>query len=760
MSRLQSHSRSTSSRSSSPEQAKGSSAHASDAKPRRTRASNTKVKTGCLTCKRRRKKCDEGRPSCNICITKGYKCDGYESVLTKKGAKIAPELSPIALTPNDSPSLLAPSSLPSFTAEEQRYFDIFCKYTIPQLAGGFESTFWQAYIPRASYSIPCIRHAAVSLAAIHEDFAHGRKIAVDAQPDCTLADTDFTMAQYGLAIQSLLKLVQDTGEGSTEIVLSVCVLFICLELLRGNHNAVLMHTQSGMNVLTDSVKKSRPSSTKIESFIPLCAIVPVFTRLDVQASDIINAAPPGHFGKLTTPLTPSPVPSTFQDLEHSKQCLLEYQSFFMFKAQETIHVYGIDPSNWPRTNRERLLRMQSEYQSVLAAWSQTHLQLIERQALEKDPKAARAADILIIHHCFLSIALKRFPGRSEMVFDQCTPLFEEIISIAERIISQIPPDHGENTLSLSFDLGVAEPLFYVVTRCRVPQLRRRALGLLRKCSGSEGIWNSSLAACLGEMIIDIEERASPAWPNVASEKDVPCTARVFQLRPKITLGKGDLVVAFRDYYDNVRERKVNWTGSPGDKLLAARSRAEWPLGTYQPGVKNRLRLNMNTVKRHSSAPQSVLQSEPVTTPGLDQSTGPTTALPIHTSNLDPMSVDATAFVQTRPDSTANDSGLTFQGPPQPASDLPILSIDNFAFPESLSLSPGQMPTNPWLFALPLPEKADISNMPNMYAFPPAQAPVVDRVANRSAKFRGGRVPMKHMCRVRFVKGTLLTGGTL
>ncbi|KAK7574804.1 hypothetical protein V3481_016776 [Fusarium oxysporum f. sp. vasinfectum] len=38
----------------------------------------TKGKTGCITCRIRRVKCDEDKPSCHRCTSTGRKCDGYD----------------------------------------------------------------------------------------------------------------------------------------------------------------------------------------------------------------------------------------------------------------------------------------------------------------------------------------------------------------------------------------------------------------------------------------------------------------------------------------------------------------------------------------------------------------------------------------------------------------------------------------------------------------------------------------------------------
>ena len=46
-------------------------------KLKRTRKSHPKTKSGCLTCKIRRKKCGEEKPACLRCTSTGRKCDGY-----------------------------------------------------------------------------------------------------------------------------------------------------------------------------------------------------------------------------------------------------------------------------------------------------------------------------------------------------------------------------------------------------------------------------------------------------------------------------------------------------------------------------------------------------------------------------------------------------------------------------------------------------------------------------------------------------------
>lgn len=58
-----------------------------------TRKDTVRTKTGCLTCRRRHKKCDEGKPACWNCTRNGLDCEGYqpprvwESKTSKNGSR-------------------------------------------------------------------------------------------------------------------------------------------------------------------------------------------------------------------------------------------------------------------------------------------------------------------------------------------------------------------------------------------------------------------------------------------------------------------------------------------------------------------------------------------------------------------------------------------------------------------------------------------------------------------------------------------------
>ncbi|KAJ9156178.1 Trimeric LpxA-like protein [Pleurostoma richardsiae] len=65
----------------------------SDPKKRKRNFSN-RTKTGCLTCRKRKKKCDEAKPECSNCVRGGFVCAGYPP---QRGAWQKPESKPTTI---------------------------------------------------------------------------------------------------------------------------------------------------------------------------------------------------------------------------------------------------------------------------------------------------------------------------------------------------------------------------------------------------------------------------------------------------------------------------------------------------------------------------------------------------------------------------------------------------------------------------------------------------------------------------------------
>lgn len=105
-----------------------------------SRRTHAKSRLGCLTCKRRRVKCNEGRPECASCKRLGLRC-GYPSQSQPQtaGAITAGRVGPL-IVPTAHPSAYASSSvgapqasIPMLTLQDLRFYHQFLTVGFPTI---------------------------------------------------------------------------------------------------------------------------------------------------------------------------------------------------------------------------------------------------------------------------------------------------------------------------------------------------------------------------------------------------------------------------------------------------------------------------------------------------------------------------------------------------------------------------------------------------------------------------------------------------
>lgn len=73
---------------------------------RKRKKVHTRSRGGCVTCKKRKLKCDEGKPTCQRCHIEGRECAGYANAISETGSEqsshLAAELTPFAVSTDDN----------------------------------------------------------------------------------------------------------------------------------------------------------------------------------------------------------------------------------------------------------------------------------------------------------------------------------------------------------------------------------------------------------------------------------------------------------------------------------------------------------------------------------------------------------------------------------------------------------------------------------------------------------------------------------
>ncbi|KZL86906.1 c6 zinc finger domain protein [Colletotrichum incanum] len=244
-----------------------------------------RVKTGCKTCnpfvddlRIRRIKCDEKRPSCSRCISTGRKCDGYISPPseTYSWAQL--------LRSHPRQNMTSISHLNrDGAAAANRAMHFYHRIAAPALTGSLNKTFWTTIVVQISNQEPVAGHAVLALSSIYETFSKGVHEA-----------TTFAVWHYNKAIR-LLRTTKDRA-----LVLFVCLLFICIEILRKNPQDVIAHCRHGINILNEIHAESDFLRNHVVPTMRQLSLIPYFYGVDPKTFPTIDRPVPSATQQLTS----------------------------------------------------------------------------------------------------------------------------------------------------------------------------------------------------------------------------------------------------------------------------------------------------------------------------------------------------------------------------------------------------------------------------------------------------------------------------
>ncbi|RYC81753.1 hypothetical protein BFJ63_vAg15344 [Fusarium oxysporum f. sp. narcissi] len=236
------------------------------------RKGSKKVRTGCITCKVRKIKCDETRPCCRRCTNTGRNCDGY----APQGRQPTPA------------AHLAVTCQYLRTKTECRGLQYFCEVAAPRLLGPKSPYFWTHLVMQLSESEPVVKHSLLAISSLYE--TQEAQKTPPAMPSLALH-------HYNSAIQGLKTTQSDV------LALLGCILFTCIELLQSNNGTAIRHCAHGIAIME---RCNNPWARE--------HLVPIFRRISVL---------PLLFGSDSTELSRSIVlgfviPSKFDSLEDAQ----------------------------------------------------------------------------------------------------------------------------------------------------------------------------------------------------------------------------------------------------------------------------------------------------------------------------------------------------------------------------------------------------------------------------------------------------------
>ncbi|KAF5538361.1 FAD-binding protein [Fusarium mexicanum] len=362
---------------------------------------------------------------------------------------------------------IKPQTLPITNTKEVRSLSFFHHVVAPVLSGPFDGSFWTYFVVQMAQSEPAARHAVLAISSLFESFEPTKESVAD----------EFAIMHYNKAISILTR---DT-KPCVDTVLLVCMMFICIEFLRGNREAAITHASHGVHLLNSEGHKSRLANTFAQMSVFPLFFVEVGTDFPLlqgdEGADLKN-----------------PVFYTISEAQHA----LEHLSIRIIKLVRDgnafrLHVVDEAPQEW-------VLDEQAEAKQDLEAWGFA----FERFRAFGEEREDLPTLALITRYRLMRIWIMNCFERGEMGYDLMKEDFVTIVDCARKA-AEYHEAQRTTPGKFMFNVGFNPMLHFTVWKCRYLSLRVEALSLMRRLSSQqEALWDAALMYNVSRRIIEVE----------------------------------------------------------------------------------------------------------------------------------------------------------------------------------------------------------------------------------------------------------------
>ncbi|KAF8857841.1 hypothetical protein BDZ45DRAFT_422747 [Acephala macrosclerotiorum] len=525
----------------------------------RGRRSTKRSRTGCLTCKFRKVKCDEKKPECDRCVAFGISCDGYE----KPKHRFKPSIQPLLPQhPAHYKLLPAPSGTLQFESElEESYFNLFLNETAAEISGTFANAFWDQVVLQACHEERFVLHSVTALSAFNTYLKLAREPEDPFNPYLASQHTDFALAQYQRALQAMRGSLS-RGRNPRKALIA-CLLVCAFEGLVGNTLTALAHARSGQKLLEEWLGEyqhsknyvagiSSPAPHIVEDQLIQAAgffetqIIGFFDHRPVETHSAMK-----HEGSETIRL----MPSNFRDLDEARRywdLIGRRVMHFLCEAsakgrngyqlgrwtppssdkglKEDIN-FGPDSTYQalvtPSEMLEELKREQTQYSQEIQRWRSAFSDLYSKIKRSSNRRLITGAHTLHVKARGLEIGLSGAMDTSNCAHEKHFAEFRDVVNVAREIIRA---KKRFSKADFTFEQGILPTLHMTAKWCRDRVVRREALAIMDWYGAREGHWDSVVTTSIDRCLIRLEE-------DGIEEDYVPESARVRIIN--MTANQGD-----------------------------------------------------------------------------------------------------------------------------------------------------------------------------------------------------------------------------
>jgi hypothetical protein len=407
-----------------------------------------------------------------------------------------------------------------------RYLEFYHYCAGQKLSSKFDDGFWTKTTLQLAQAEPSIRNALVALGYLTQaepgSLRHARIGFKATHEHKTL------FRHYNKAMVCLAQRMSEPSY-TTDIGLIACLLFVCIEFIRGDYHTAFTHLKNGFEVMAERMAHG-------DAAIP-DSLLGLFNRTMTAAllygmtvPDIFNVSITGpqdypqlRFGFYEMP---TPVPDSYSE-----------RAFASVEEAQTAHTQLRNASilfirDWGQklflhipVPLEALI-VQKQLIRCLEVWYSS-LQLLEQSGrLSEEDKVKLCVTKLIYYPLYVAMGVATDIDQMQYDRDDYTKSFQEIIRNARIVLDYkglLPngtsPPPPIPTANFTFEVSLVPALYYAVTRCRCPATRREALSLLELPLPREALWDAEQHAVVGRRVMEIEEQKldpETGWPTASS----------------------------------------------------------------------------------------------------------------------------------------------------------------------------------------------------------------------------------------------------
>ncbi|KAK1954570.1 hypothetical protein LY78DRAFT_447048 [Colletotrichum sublineola] len=328
----------------------------------------------------------------------------------------------------------------------------------PNLPGATDPYFWTHLVVQFSRYEPAVRHGIVAISSLYEGIVWGEDNPFGAWAHQCQNNNILALRHYNAAIKEL----------------------------KDNRDAALRHCTHGIAILAGS---GSASINWVREYL-----MPLFRRLTTlpfffksREADALDLAISRYPLRWSTFSNQAEAGAMVEDIMN--QAMLLARQGFPFRIGPNRHE-PIPPHLWKEQDR------------VLCLARQWHAMFMDLEARSKVQKTGVARALMLARYRITLVWGAEALSRTEMGYDDYEDEFRSMIDSVEaaafennECIKQRP----------SFEMGFLTPLFFCAHRCRVLDLRLKALGLIKILTASrESLWKREGMYAVARLIIETE----------------------------------------------------------------------------------------------------------------------------------------------------------------------------------------------------------------------------------------------------------------